>query len=114
MKQVVPATPRALRHVESRGVPKLSEVEGRFRPPFGGLRFWTVLRACTGHGDPYRVKAWLDRAKAYNLEVELLPTRPAVGPCCYAVGDWCYGSMVGSTKLRMCYGTDPFGIPMLQ
>eukprot|EP00438_Fugacium_kawagutii_P012643 Skav215598 [mRNA] locus=scaffold666:320674:329733:+ [translate_table: standard] len=71
MKQVVPATPRALRHVESRGVPKLSEVEGRFRPPGRGLRFWTVLRACTGHGDPYRVKAWLDRAKAYNLQVDV-------------------------------------------
>ena len=71
MKQLVPAPQRALRSLETRNAPKLSDVEGRFRPPGRGLRFWTVLRACAGHGDPYRVQAWLVRAKAYDLQVDL-------------------------------------------
>lgn len=73
MKHVVPQPIRALRSLEgSRNVPKLADVEGRFRPPFNpSLRFWTVLRACAGHGDPFRVKAWLKRAEAHGFQVDI-------------------------------------------
>ena len=72
MKLLVPAPSRAVTYrsggPNSRNLPKLSDLE-RFRFPGKGLRFWTVTRACAGHGDPERVKAWLLRAQAVEFKV---------------------------------------------